>query len=235
MSGLAEARERAQACGIELIDGVEISVTWRGHTVHVVGLMIDPENDILLEGLHANRSGRDARAERMSRQLEAVGIPDVLRGAQAYVTNPELVSRTHFARYLVESGREAARRPHSIAISAQARRATCRTNGRRSEQALGWILAAGGLPVLAHPADTSSAKRHSRRCLASSSRWAEWRSKWSQAVTRPISMATGRNARVEFGLLASVGSDFHGGRDVYRDLGELPPLPSACKPVWTRF
>src|SRR4051794_39080652 len=65
-SGLAEARAAAEATGIELIDGVEISASWEGHTVHVVGLLVDPAHPVLVEGLRRNRGGRSARAERMA-------------------------------------------------------------------------------------------------------------------------------------------------------------------------
>jgi 3',5'-nucleoside bisphosphate phosphatase len=235
VSGLTEARETANACGIELIDGVELSVTWRGHTIHVVGLMIDPENEVLLHGLHANRSGRDARAERMSRQLEAIGIPGVLRGAQAYVTNPELVSRTHFARYLVERGYVSSTQAAFERYLGTDKPGYVPHEWTTLPQALGWILAAGGLPVLAHPGRYKLGEEAFTALLG------EFKSLGGVAVEVVTGSHTpdqyGHWARraVEFGLLASVGSDFHGGRDIYRDLGELPPLPSACKPVWSRF
>jgi predicted metal-dependent phosphoesterase TrpH len=235
VSGLAEAREAAEARGIELIDGVEVSVTWRGHTVHVVGLMIDPENETLLHGLHENRSGRDARAERMSRQLEAVGIRDALRGAQAYVTNPALLSRTHFARHLVESGYVSSTQAAFDRYLGAGKPGYVPHEWATLEQALGWILAAGGLPVLAHPG------RYKLGDEAFAVLLGEFRALGGVAVEvvtgshTPDQYALWGRRAVQFGLLASVGSDFHGGRDVYRDLGELPPLPSACKPVWTRF
>jgi predicted metal-dependent phosphoesterase TrpH len=235
VSGLAEARETAQACGIELIDGVEISVTWRGHTVHVVGLKIDPGNPTLLEGLHENRSGRDARAERMSRQLEAVGIRGALRGAQAYVTNPELVSRTHFARYLVDSGYVGHTQAAFDRYLGTGKPGYVAHEWATLEQAIGWILAAGGLPVLAHPG------RYKLGDEAFAALLGEFKSLGGAAVEvvtgshTPEQFVLWGKRAVEFGLLASVGSDFHGGRDVYRDLGELPPLPATCKPVWTQF
>jgi predicted metal-dependent phosphoesterase TrpH len=235
VSGLAEAREAAQACGIELIDGVEISVTWRGHTVHVVGLMVDPANTTLLEGLHENRSGRDARAERMARQLEAVGIPDALRGAQKYVTNPELVSRTHFARFLAENGYVSNTQAAFDRYLGTGKPGYVPHEWATLEQAAGWIVAAGGLPILAHPG------RYKMSDEAFAALLGEFKSLGGVAVEvvtgshTPDQYSLWGKRAVEFGLLASMGSDFHGGRDVYRDLGELPPLPGACKPVWTRF
>src|SRR5687768_876148 len=105
LGGLEEARDAAATAGLRLIDAVEISATWRAHTIHVVGLAIDPHNERLASALAHTRSGRNARAGRIAAQLAAIGIPGALEGARAYVTNPELVSRTHFARFLVQAGR----------------------------------------------------------------------------------------------------------------------------------
>jgi 3',5'-nucleoside bisphosphate phosphatase len=235
LSGLAEARATAHGCGIELIDGVEISVTWRGHTIHIVGLGVDPENATLIRGLHENRSGRNARAERMSAQLEAVGIPDVLRGAQGYVTNPELVSRTHFARYLVDSGHASHTQAAFDRYLGTGKPGYVPHEWTTLDRAVAWILTSGGLPVLAHPGrykldeDTSAALLDEFKSLGGVA---------IEVVTgshTPQEYGHWAKRAAEFGLLASVGSDFHGGRDVYRDLGELPPLPSTCKAVWTRF
>src|SRR5689334_8369617 len=102
--GLAEARDACTAAGVTLVNGVEISVSWGGQTIHVVGLRIDPAYPGLANGLARLREGRHDRAESIARELEKVGIADSLAGARAYVTNPELVGRAHFARYLVEQG-----------------------------------------------------------------------------------------------------------------------------------
>src|SRR5215212_2727242 len=139
VSGLDEARSEAAVVGIELIDGVEVSVSWNEHTLHIVGLGIDAADDVLVEGLRVNRAGRNARAERIAAALERIGITGALEGAQRYVTNPELVSRTRdpqevFDRFLGVG--KPAYVDHRWATLAQA---------------LDWITTAGGLPVLAHP------------------------------------------------------------------------------------
>src|SRR2546426_971492 len=105
VSGLAEARAKAESEGVRFVDGVEISVTWEGSTVHIVGLQIDPENPLLLSGLESIREGRATRAEKMGEALAAAGVPDSLAGAKAYAENPSLISRSHFARHLVKTGR----------------------------------------------------------------------------------------------------------------------------------
>ena len=235
VSGLGEARSAAEAAGIELIDGVEVSVSWHGHTLHVVGLHVDPSNAILLEGLRANRSGRAERAARMSAELEKIGIPGTLEGARAYVTNPELVSRTHFARYLVESG---------VARNTQAVFDRYLGAGKPGyvphlwaslEQAIDWITSAGGLPVLAHPGRYKLDESERDTLLTC----------FKELGGVGIEVVTGSHTPDQYGywaerarqhdLLASVGSDFHGPRESYRDLGDLPPLPSGCTPIWQRF
>src|SRR5258708_32190381 len=107
VSGLAEARARAESEGILFIDGVEISVTWEGSTVHIVGLQIDPQDPVLRSGLESIRKGRAKRAAKMGESLAAAGIPGTLAGAKIHAENPDLISRSHFARHLVKTGQAA--------------------------------------------------------------------------------------------------------------------------------
>ncbi|MGZ5171396.1 MAG: PHP domain-containing protein, partial [Burkholderiales bacterium] len=151
LSGLAEARLAAEQAGIELIDGVEISVSWRGHTLHIVGLRVDPADDVLVSGLHTNRAGRNERAERISAELARVGIPDALEGARAYVTNPALVSRTHFARYLVETGWARSTQGVFDKYLGSGKPGYVPHVWAGLDQAVEWITTAGGIPVIAHP------------------------------------------------------------------------------------
>jgi predicted metal-dependent phosphoesterase TrpH len=106
LGGLAEARATADEVGLRFVDGVEISISWGDdQTVHILGLGVDPGNAELLQaGLHQVRSGRDARAGRMAAELDKVGIHGAYEGALRYAGNPALVSRAHFARYIVEQG-----------------------------------------------------------------------------------------------------------------------------------
>src|SRR4051812_1163352 len=104
LAGLDEARDAAQQAGIVLVPGCELSVTWQGETIHVLGLRVDPQDTALAGGLSGIRGGRDERARRIGDALEAAGIPDAFEGALMYVTSERLISRTHFARYLIESG-----------------------------------------------------------------------------------------------------------------------------------
>lgn len=235
IGGLAEARAAAETVGIDLIAGVEVSVTWRAHTLHIVGLQIDPANEVLVQGLHTNRAGRSERAERMSAALAHIGIPGVLEGARAYVTNPELVSRTHFARYLVESGRARSTQAVFEQYLVLGKPGYVPHEWASLKDAIDWISVAGGIPVLAHPGRYKMEEPERRKLLT------EFRDLGGIGVEVVTGSHTpdqygywARRAQ-EFGFAASVGSDFHGPRESYRDLGDLPALPSGCKPVWERF
>ena len=222
---------RGNALAIELIDGVEVSVTWNDHTIHVIGLCVDPANETLVEGLRSNRSGRNERAQRISAALERAGIPGALDGAKAFVTNPELVSRTHFARFLVESGRARSTQAVFERYLGAGKPGYVPHLWASLTEAVQWITGAGGIAVIAHPGRYKLDEPARKNLLES----------FKASGGLGIEVVTGshtpdqygywaKRAR-EFGLLASVGSDFHGLRDSYRDLGDLPPLPSGCKPV----
>lgn len=235
LGGLSEARSAAHSAGIRLIDGVEISVSWHEHTIHVVGLAIDPDSGVLVEGLRMNRSGRSGRAERIAAQLAAIGIEGALEGARAYVTNPDLVSRTHFARFLVETGHARSTQAVFDRFLGEGRPGYVPHLWTTLDTAIAWILAAGGIPVLAHPG-RYKLDENGRRALLEAFRTAGGLA--IEVVTGSHSPDEygywGRRAN-EYGLLASMGSDFHGPRETYKDLGELPPLPSDCVPVWTQL
>ncbi len=233
--GLAEARASADEAGITLVNGVEISVTWNGQTVHVVGLGIDPGHPELAGGLAQIRCGRRGRAERIASDLESAGVKGSLAGAQAHVTNPDLVGRTHFARFLVERG-------HARNVQGVFRKFL--TAGKPGyvahqwaalEQATGWIRASGGLAVLAHPGRYWLDEQERCSLLAA----------FKEAGGAAVEVVTGSHTPDQFqsyagyarrfGLLASAGSDFHGQGEGRRDLGDLPELPAGCTPVWSQF
>ena len=235
VSGLIEARAAADEHGIELINGVEISVSWRAHTLHIVGLRVDPDNESLVGGLHAVRLGRNERAERMAAALAELGIPDALAGAQSYVTNPELVSRTHFARYLVETGWARSTQAVFDKYLGAGKPGFVPHVWTSLEEALAWIIEAGGVPVIAHPG----------RYRLSDAEREDLLSRFKALGGVGIEVVTGshtpdqydywaQRAR-EYALLASIGSDYHGLPDSYRDLGDIPPLPSTCTPIWQSF
>lgn len=231
-SALPEARAEAESRGIRFVDGVEISVSWRASTVHIVGLRIDPQSEPLHGSLKAIRQGRAARARKIAESLTAAGVPDSLAGAQRYAENPDLMSRAHFARYLVEVG--CARDVKSVfqRYLVKDRPGHVQHQWASLSDAVGWIRASGGVAVVAHPGRYKYSKPEMR----------EFFGEFKDSGGSGIEVVTGshtpeqysefaRSAR-EFGFLASRGSDYHGKGESRADLGRLPPLPDALKAVW---
>lgn len=235
LGGLEEARACARETGIVFVNGVEISVTWSGQTVHVVGLAIDPGHPDLMRGLEQVRSGRRARAESIAKELEKAGIGGSLEGARTYVTNPELVGRTHFARYLVERGY--ARNIQGVfrKYLASGKPGYVPHRWASLEQAVNWIKVSGGIVVLAHP---GRYRLESRQCETLLKEFKDLGGSGVEVVTGSHTAEQfetwARYAR-RFGLLASAGSDFHGPGESRRDFGDLPDLPPGCTPVWRAF
>ncbi len=233
IEGLPEAQAAASDAGIVLINGSELSVSWEDHTIHVLGLNVDPTHQPLIDGLAAIRTGRDGRARRMADALAAAGIPDAFEGARVYVTSEALISRTHFARFLVEQG-------HVRDIKDAFKRYLAPGNpGYVSHvwatlpEAIGWIRGAGGIAAVAHPGRYKITASDMRRLLA------EFRDAGGEGLEVVSSAHTAAQyaeyaslARV-FGFKASCGSDWHGPGESWMDFGELPPLPAGTTPVWS--
>jgi predicted metal-dependent phosphoesterase TrpH len=232
VGGQDAARAAARAIGLPYLSGVEISVTFAGTTVHIVGLGIDSDDAALREGLAATRGGREARAREMASELAKVGIDGAFEGALQYVGNPDLISRTHFARHLVESGvcgdtQEVFRR-----FLVEGKPGFVPHRWASLKDAVTWIGGAGGIAVVAHPA---------RYKFTPNEEFALF-SEFKQHGGRGVEVVTGSHTAaeaaryaataVEFELLASRGSDFHSPDESRVDLGGLPPLPPGLTPVW---
>ena len=235
LSGLAEARAEAESRGIRFVDGVEISVTWEGTTVHIVGLQVDPEDPVLRSGLESVREGRARRAEKIGDALEAAGIPDGLAGARRYAENPNLISRSHFARYLAGSGRAPDMKSVFRRYLVKDKPGFVEHRWAALADAVSWIRASGGTAVVAHPGRYKLSKAEMKTFLA------EFRDRGGAG----IEVVTGSHspeqylefARVarELGLSASRGSDYHGKGESKADLGALPQLPDDLSPVWREW
>ena len=237
MDGLDEARAAAEKCGMQFINGVEISVTWRAHTLHIVGLGIDPAYPPLAEGLRSVRSGRGARAQRMADELAKAGIGGALQGAYKFAGNPNMIGRTHFARYLVEAGHCKDVKSVFSRYLVKGKPGYVSHKWASLEEATSWIHGSGGIAVLAHPGRymsgrNSMGKKTMRELLA------EFVALGGQAIEvvtgshTPEQYAEFAHYAEEFHLLCSCGSDFHGPGESWRDMGRLPDMPVGCRPVW---
>ena len=232
LSGLDEARETARESGIRLIDGAELSVSWRELTLHVLGLGVDPGCPMLVDGLQAIRTGRATRAQRIAASLAATGIPGAYAGALKFVTSESLISRTHFARFLVEAGYVRDMRDVFKHYLARGKPGYVEHDWVALPTAVEWIRHAGGQAVLAHPGRYKVGREGMRELLA------EFRDVGGEGIEVLSSSHTAdqnetflRHARV-FGFLASSGSDYHGPGESWVDLGDMPPLPAGTAPVW---
>ena len=232
LAGLAEANLAAQEAGLDFVNGVEISIEWQGRPIHILGLGFDREHSTLVQGLDGLRQGRIERARRMAEALEAIGIKGVFEGALRFVTNPELISRAHFARYLVSIG---------VAREVSGVFAYYLTPGKPGYvehrwpslvDALGWIHAAGGVAVVAHPGRYRMSGQEMRRFLG------DFRDLGGQGIEvtsgshSPDHVLHFARLARHYAFHASRGSDFHGAGESYSDLGRIAHLPADLKPVW---
>lgn len=232
VSGQRRARDAALALGLPYLNGAEFSVTFADRTVHIVGLGFDAEDAGLVEGLRDMRAGRERRAREMAAALAAVGIRGAFEGAQRYVGNPELISRTHFARHLVESGVCADTHEVFRRYLTEGKPGYVPHHWATLGDAVGWITRAGGTAVIAHP---GRYKFTANEEYALFSEFKEHGGRGVEVVTGSHSSADAlryAEMALEFDLLASRGSDFHSPEESRIDLGRLPPLPGQLTPVW---
>lgn len=232
VGGQHRAISAAKALGLPYLTGAEISVTFAGTTVHIVGLGMDPDHPALVEGLRTTRGGREQRARDMAADLARVGIQGAYEGAVKYADNPELVSRTHFARFLVETGvcRDTSEVFRRYITEGKPGFVPHRWASLRD--AVTWITGAGGVAIIAHPG------RYKLTANEEFALFSEFKAHGGQGVE----VMTGAHGPAdylkyadycrEFGLVASRGSDFHSPEESHTDLGKLPYLPGSVTPVW---
>ena len=233
LAGLPDAKAAAFAAGVDFLDGVEVSVTWqRRHTVHIVGLGIDPQNPILVGGLQSIRDGRVQRARDMGASLEKIGIKGVFDGAMAFAANPEMIGRTHFARYLVQCGEVKDIKTVFRKYLTTGKPGYVPHEWATLEDAVGWIRAAGGMAVIAHPGRYDMGRTLIERLVD------DFKAAGGEAL-EVVSGSHSLDDSLRFalvaqkhGLYASAGSDFHAPGEGARDVGSTADLPPICQPVW---
>ena len=232
IGGQARAAAAAKTVGMRYITGVEISVTFLGKTVHIVGLGIDTDNADLREGLERTRGGRRLRAQDMAEGLAKVGIKGAFEGALQYVGNPDLISRTHFARHLVETGVCKDTNEVFRKYLTDGKPGFVEHRWATLKDAVGWITGASGMAVIAHPARYKFTPNEE---FALFTEFKGHGGRGVEVVTGSHSAAeyvTYAATAQEFGLAASRGSDFHSPLESHTELGTLPYLPGGLTPVW---
>ena len=236
LGGQKRAKEAASALKMDYLAGVEISVTWMGETIHIVGLGIDAEHAGIIEGLRSTREGRSNRARLMSEQLSKVGIEGAYEGALHFAGNHDLISRTHFARFLVEQG--VCRNTEHVFKNylIEGKPGYVPHQWANLDNAVKWIKEAGGVAVIAHPG------RYSRlNAMQMDELYKHFKELGGLAIEvitgshSPDQYKTFAKIAQQYGFLASRGSDFHDPNESHIDLGKLPHLPDHLTPVWSVF
>ena len=235
LGGQARAQDAALNLGMEYVSGVEISISWMGQTVHIVGLGFDPSNVTLQDGLRATRDGREERARQMAAQLAQIGIENSYEGALKFAGNPELIARTHFARYLVEQqvcrDMDEVFRKYLVA----GKPGYVSHRWASLDQAIDWITGAGGEAVIAHPG------RYRLNAMQMDELYARFKDLGGAGIEvvtgshSPDQYQTYAKVAKRYGFMASRGSDFHDPQESDIDLGQLPHLPEHLTPIWSAF
>jgi len=232
IGGQLRAAAAAKAHGMKYLTGAEISVTFAGETVHIVGLGFDAQDPRMVQGLMDTRGGRDKRAHEMSDGLAKVGIKGAYEGALRFAGNPELISRTHFARFLVESGACTDTYEVFRKYLTEGKPGYVPHRWASLKDAVDWITQTGGVAVIAHPG------RYKFTANEEYALFSEFKAHGGRAVEvvtgshTPAEYVEYAAVAKEFGLAASRGSDFHSPDESHTDLGTLPYLPGELTPVW---
>lgn len=232
IGGQHRAAAAARENGMRYLTGTEISVTFAGETVHIVGLGFDPDDAAMTQGLYDTRGGRGKRAQEMSEGLAKVGIQGAYEGALKFVGNPELISRTHFARFLVEQGHCRDTPEVFRKYLTEGKPGYVPHRWATLKDAVHWITSAKGLAVIAHPG------RYKFSANEEYALFLEFKAHGGQAIEvvtgshTPAEYVEYADKALEFGFAASRGSDFHSPDESHCDLGKLPPLHASLTPVW---
>jgi len=233
--GLEEAGIAAARLGVSLVPGVEISASWGDTTLHIVGLQVDPAARVLDDGLRSIREGRFGRAERIAAALDRLGFPGTLPGAVALAQNKAMLSRTHFARHLAQTGKVKDIQAAFDKYLAKGKPAYVAHRWASLEEAVTWIRASGGTAVLAHPG------RYDLKPMMREEMLRDFRKYGGEAIEvvtgshRPEQYAMWQREALEHGFLASRGADYHGPGESPIEPGRLPALHKSLTPVWSKW
>ncbi len=233
VAGVAEAQAAAASLGLSIVPALELSALWRKHNVHIVGLGVDTEHTGLTQALAAQAGARGRRALAIAECFEKLKMPGSYEAALALAGNPESISRTHFAQWLMSSGKITAMQQAFDRYLGQGKKADVPIPWMPLEQAIAVIRAAGGLPVLAHPGRYGLSKTKLRELLAEFKALGGAAMEVATATEKPDTVRYLGQLSQQFELHASQGSDYHGSHMPWIELGRFPALPAGCLPVWS--
>lgn len=238
LEGLEEARTAALALDMQLVNGVELSCTWGGATIHVLGYGFDINAPALVDAIGRLHHGRWLRAEEISRKLAIKGMPGALEGARAIQQelgdSGNAPARPHFADFMVRAGFVKDRAEAFRKWLGAGKLGDVKQHWPTLEDTVATLREAGAWVSLAHPWHYDFTRSKRRKLIA----------EYIQAGGHAIEVVNGLQpaeqvgslailAR-EFGLLVSAGSDFHA-PGAWSEIGVYRPLPEDLPPLWCRF
>jgi len=229
--GIAEAQQEADKLNLNLINGVEISAFWRNMAIHILGLGIDINNDILQTGLEHNQKLRKERAEKIALGLWRSGIKDALEKTQSF-SKTDMLTRTHFAQMLISEGYCKDMKSVFRRYLTGKKPGGVRVEWEDFDEVIHWIHAAGGKAFIAHPF----------RYRMTHTKIKTMFNDFKCGMGDGIEVVTGTSSDEEiqlgsqwagkYNLLATCGSDFHGWPNQRIRIGNLRDLPDPKKAVW---
>jgi len=229
--GLSEAQQMADELSVNLISGVEISALWRNMTIHIVGLNIDINNNILQKGLSYNQSLRKERAEKISLGLRRAGVRDALEKTKE-LSKTDMLTRTHFAQMLIREGYCKDMKSVFRRFLTGKKPGASRVEWRSFDEVVGWIHAAGGLAVIAHPFRYRMTQTKIKKMLI------DFKEVLGDGVEVVTATSTDEEITLsdqwtkEYKLLSSCGSDYHGWSNQRIQIGCLRDLPNPNNAIW---
>ncbi len=230
-SGLAEAQKMASTLAITLINGIEFSCHWRFQLIHLLGLAVDPNNAKLIEGIEANKARRWQRAEAIHADLLKHDI-DIQDRVSQMLNEDSVPTRPHFAQALVEAGYAKNKKQAFRRFLVNGKPGFVPIEWPSLDQAAGWIHAAGGIAVLAHPMRYNFTRSKLIKLINDMKACGVGAMEVATPITDAQQMTMLGQLCVEHDLLASRGSDFHSYDQPWARLGGAPALPDNVTPVW---
>jgi len=232
--GIAEAKLEADKVGLNLINGVEISAFWRNMAIHIVGLGVDVNNDILQTGLEHNKNLRKIRAEKIALSLRRSGIRDALEKAQI-ISGGYMLTRTHFAQMLIQEGYCKDMKSVFRRYLTGKKPGGVRVEWKDFDEVINWIQSAGGKAFIAHPFRYRMTHTKIKKLIRD----------FKEASGDGFEVVNANSSREEItlanqwsedhDLLASCGSDFHGWPNQRVQIGNLTELPNPKRAVWSHI
>lgn len=234
VSGVDALYRAAQPHAIKIIRGIELSVRWKMHDIHILGLNIDSHHPEVTTLIQKQNERRTIRAKEMAEQLKTIGVQDAYQKA-CELAGHERIGRPHLAQVLINEGIVTHMQAAFKRFLARGRLAYVPTAWANIDEAISTIVTAGGHAVVAHPLKykLTRSKLHQ---LIDAFKFAGGKGLEVISGESNISQAgelSGLCMRYE--LLASTGSDYHNDNYSRIKLGRQMSLPLNCKPIWEEW